>query len=336
MWTMGRVRQSLYVKTGNLSLPGKIIPFWGLSTFNKPPIIPGPKIEAIVGDIIKVRLFNRFWNSTPAGESVSLIFPGQENVMVKKWFYRRWRPVQPQYSEGKIVSFTNYLKPWEIGIVYRFRANRPGIYLYESGTRPEKQKQMGIFGVLEIRPRGYNIPSHRNYKTAYGANTGSDYDVKKVLILGEIDSALHENVVSDENYDNLNYKPDWWTINGRSYPDTLNEDDTSSQPSGSQITCKVGERVLVRIINAGFKSHTFYFGGMVGRVVAEDSFPLMNSRMDATYEKAGVTLGAGQSTDVILTPTSPGEYFLFDRGYNYLVNDDQFPGGMMTKLKVLN
>jgi len=36
--------------------------------------------------------------------------------------------------------------------------------------------------------------------------------------------------------------------------------------------------------------------------------------------------------DVIITPTTTGEYYLCDREYNHLVNNEQFPGGMMTRL----
>lgn len=336
---MATVTKYLWARTGSLSLPGKTVSFWGFaSSFLSDPQMPGPLIEATEGDILVIRLLNSFLNDRSIGEPVSIIFPGQENVSVRSWPFGEPRAVQPQYSEGKIVSLTDYMDITDYysleGLEYQFTATRPGIFLYESGTTPEKQVQMGMYGVLLIRPRGFNIPGHPNYMTAYGEGTRSDYDVEKVLVLGEVDSVMHQNVSPGIYYDMLQFKPDFWVINGRCFPDTLKADDTSSQPYTSLVNCRAGQRILLRVVNAGFHQHTFYLGGLIGRVVAEDGFPLVSPGKDLSYEKAGITLGSGQSVDIILSPTIPGEYYLYDREYNHLLNNDQFPGGMMTRLDV--
>ncbi|MFZ5634333.1 MAG: multicopper oxidase domain-containing protein [Bacillota bacterium] len=322
--------KNLWAKAGLLSFPGKTIPFWGFSSSARgTPKLPGPIIEATVGDKIRIRLRNDI------GEPVSIIFPGQDGIRAK--FSDEWtfRPVQPRYSGGIIISLTDYLDAGTTKYIeYAFRVTKPGIYLYESGTNPEKQIQMGLYGIILVRPFGYNLPFHPNYMTAYGAGTGSNYDVEKVLVLGEIDSVMHNDVIPAVYYDMLKYKPDCWLINGRSFPDTLGSDNNSSQPSGSGISCRVGQRVLLRVINAGYQNHTFYLGGLMGRVVAGDSFPLMTPEVDATYEKTGVTLGSGQSFDIVFTPAASGEFYLYDREYNHLVNNEQFPGGMMTRMQV--
>lgn len=336
---MGVIRKNLWMKKGIISLAGKTIPFWGFSKRHGKPQIPGPTIRAKVDDIIKIALLNGFLNQDPIEEPISIIFPGQENVKVKKWpFGERYRPVQPQYDDEKLISYTNFVEPtiydYPNALLYRFKATRPGMFLYESGTNSEKQIQMGAYGAIIVKPKGYNRHSHPNYKTAYGANTRTEYDIEAGLVLGEIDSIMHENVTPNTYYDMLKFNPDYSIINGRVFPETLNNSDNSSQPYRSQIFCKVGQRVLLRIINAGYQNHTLYFGGLHGRVVAEDSFPLVSSDMDATYEKTGITLGAGKSADIILIPTMPGEFYLYDRQYNHIVNNDQFPGGMMTRLNV--
>lgn len=334
---MAWIIRFLWVKAGSMVLPGKTVQLWGFSTFDGIPQVPGPTIQAQVGDVIDINLFNSVLNTEPIGEPVSIIFPGQKNVMVRQGPRGNFRPVQPQYQDGKLISLADYVPPGPgmHVLTYRFRADKPGIYLYESGTNSEKQIQMGMYGVILVRPAGYNRPFHPNFRTAYGAGTGSKYDVEKVLVLGEFDSVMHESVVPGEYYNVLTFRPDYWAINGRCYPDTLKDNDNSGQPYGSLISCRVGERVLLRIINAGFQSHTLYFGGLTGRVVAEDSFPLATYERDMSYEKAGITLGSGQSADVIITPTAAGEIYLYDREYNHLVNNDQFPGGMMTKMEIL-
>jgi len=335
MAIIGRILQG---STGFLSLSGGNIPFWGFTdAFRDNPQLPGPFIEATVGDRLIIWLMRNFLK--PVEEPLSILFPGQENVLVKKipggpYIYE---PVRPQYSSGKMISFTNYLdEKQDLIIEYSFIARKPGIYLYESGTNPEKQIQMGLYGIIIIRPVGYNIPGHPNYNTAYGANTNSGFDVEKILVLSEIDSAMHNDVAPNVYYDMLKFKPDNWVINGRTFPDTVNEDNNSSQPYGSEINCRVGQRVLLRIVNAGLQNHTLNLGNFVGLAVAEDSYPLKTPSLDATYEKTSVTLGSGQRMDIIITPNASGEYYLFDREYHHLVNNDHFPGGMMTKINVSN
>ncbi|HOV81010.1 MAG TPA: ferroxidase [Bacillota bacterium] len=333
---MATVAIILQADAGTLSLPGKSVPFWGFAdAFAGSPQIPGPLIQATAGDRLIIWLIRNFIR--PLGEPLSIIFPGQENVMVRKipggpFIYE---PAQPQYRSGKMISLTHYLdEEQDITVEYSFTAAKPGIYLYESGTNAEKQVQMGLYGVIAVHPEGYNMPGHPNYKTAYGAGTDSAYDVEKILVLSEIDSVMHDSVIPNFYYDMLKFKPDCWLINGRSFPDTISVDDNSGQPYGSLISCRAGQRVLLRILNAGFQNHTFYLGGLTGRVVAVDGFPLKTGQTDATCEKAGVTLGSGQRADIILTPAAPGEYYLYDREYHHLVNGDQFPGGMMTRLTV--
>lgn len=329
---------SLWVKAGTITINNQSIPFWGLARINTGPKLPGPILEVKVNDNIRIRLNNSFVNINQIGESIGLMFPGMEGVLVEEWPVGNLRPVQPQYINGELVSFTDYVENGSMffpsGLLYRFQAKKPGIYLYESGVKSEKQIQMGVYGVINIKPIGYNIPSNNNYKTAYGAGTNSRYDVEKVLVMGEIDTIMHENVVPEDYYNMLDFKPNNWILNGREYPHTINSDNNFSQPYGSRINCKVNDRVLLRIVNAGYEAHTFYFGGLIGRVIAEDSYPLVTINSDLSYEKSGITLAPGQAADVIIIPTTKGEYYLYDRDYNHIVNEDTFPGGMVTRMVV--
>lgn len=149
---------------------------------------------------------------------------------------------------------------------------------------------------------------------------------------------MHESLARGLNFNMMEFAPDSWVINGRAYPDTLKPDgDPSlpSQPHGSEVQVGVGQRVLLRLVNAGFLTHTVHLGGLTGRVIAEDAFPLVSGRKDASYEKTAITLGPGQRVDVLIVPEHPGEYLIRSRDYSRVVNDDSFPGGMMTRLVVL-
>ncbi|MFZ5591629.1 MAG: multicopper oxidase domain-containing protein [Bacillota bacterium] len=327
---MAVIIKNLWAKAGTLSLPGQNVPFWGYApAANRPPQLPGPVIVATVGDTLRIRLRNNL------SEPTSIIFPGLENVMVRRLPSGTTRPARPQYEDGLIISLTNFLEPGtNVVMEYSFRATRPGVFLYESGTHPEKQIQMGLYGIIIVRPVGHSSSGHPNYHTAYGSGTGSRYDVEKVLALGEIDSQMHKAVVPEEYYNMLTFKPDYWLMNGRSYPDTLRSDDNSSQPYSSAVSCQAGQRLLLRLVNAGYQTHTIHWGGLTGRIIAGDSFPYKTPVQDNTYQKTGITLSSGQTYDVLITPEARGDYFIYDREYLHLLNNDQFPGGMMTGLRI--
>lgn len=333
---MGTVFSSLQVAPGFITLAGNSIPFWGFTYAYHPkprPQLPGPIIQATVGDFLRITLSGR--PNAPFGEGLSIIFPGQEGVEVRNIPSTQFRPVQPQYANEEMISLTDYLAAGQTrAIEYRFRAVRPGIYLYESGTNSAKQVQMGLYGVIVVRPVGYGQLWHPNFRTAYGRDTASRHDIEKILVLGEIDSAMHKSVVPGADYNLLDFRPDYWVINGRFFSHSIAPDDDSSQPYGSAIRCRVGQRVLLRILNAGFQAHTLSLGALTGRVIAEDAYPLKLGTSDATYEKTAVTVGSGQSVDLLVTPLHPGEFYVYDREYQHLVNDDQFPGGIMTKITV--
>lgn len=330
---MAVVVKNLWVQQDFISISGKQIPFWGFaSSRGGPPLLPGPVIEAEMRDRVIIHLRNPLFP-----RPVSIIFPGQEIVWVRKP-NEDWKFVSPQYINDKMVSLTDYLESAaRSSISYQIAARRPGVFLYESGTNPEEEVQMGLYGTLVIRPIGYNTPSHPNYKTAYGAGTGSKFDVEKILVLGELDGKMHNLLSQGEMYSILNYNPDHWIINGRTYPDTIRDNHDPalpSQPLSSSIKAQVGQKVLIRVINAGFHPHTLQLGGLVGHVVAGDGYPLITPSIDLSYNKTSVTLGSGQSYDILLTMETKSEYYLCAREYNHLVNGTEYPGGMMTKITV--
>lgn len=317
---MATYQFSLRTEAGTATVPGPTgpvtVPFWGfrdVAVPGKPTQLPGPTLEAEVGGQAIVTLENAL------SEPASIAFPGQELV-----------PQPVKDSSGKFISYTNPA-PAGGSVTYTFQAARAGSFLYESGTSPERQVQMGLYGVLIVRPSDFDAgdPARR---TAYGP--GTEFDIEKVLVLGDIDTAMHAAIAAGEPFDLLQYAPDYWMINGRSYPHTLAPDDGSSQPYGASITAQVGQRVLLRCLNAGFEPHSLCFGGLTARVVGADGSPLITPSLDASYQKTAVTIGAGQTFDVIIRPEAAGEYYIFDRALNHVVGAGAFPGGMMTRLIV--
>ncbi len=309
------VNYNLWAKTGSISLPGAgPVPFWGFAPATEGPArLPGPLLEVPQGENVEISLTNDL------ASGISLVFPGQDFV--------------PQPVKNPAGTFVSYNPETASGgtLTYSLTVSRPGIFLYESGTAPEKQIQMGLYGAMVVRPPGFD-PGNPATWTAYGSGSGTDFDIEKIMVLSEVDTAMHQALASGD--EPAGYKPDYFLINGRSFPDTLNPDDSGPQPYGAKVTAAPGQRVLLRIINAGFMNHNIRLQDIDARVVAGDSRPLITPVLDKSYLKHTLTIGSGQSYDILFTAPTPGKYVLYDRNLNCCVNGNNFPGGIMTLVEV--
>jgi FtsP/CotA-like multicopper oxidase with cupredoxin domain len=146
-------------------------------------------------------------------------------------------------------------------------------------------------------------------------------------------------------------KDKYFLLNGRSYPDTINENVVStlgadgasrpSQPLHSLVTIdKSGgkTRALLRISNLSVTEHsTLATLGIPMRVIAQNARLLRDmAGNNMYYETNSITMGGGESTDVILDADNvpPGRYFLYSTNLDHLSNDAENFGGMMTEIVV--
>jgi FtsP/CotA-like multicopper oxidase with cupredoxin domain len=71
------------------------------------------------------------------------------------------------------------------------------------------------------------------------------------------------------------YKPNYWTINGRCYPDTVQPNtvggNLKSQPISSLIQVNAGDSVLLRFVNLGYEQHAMQPTGIPMKVIGEDA-----------------------------------------------------------------
>jgi FtsP/CotA-like multicopper oxidase with cupredoxin domain len=153
-----------------------------------------------------------------------------------------------------------------------FTADAPGTYLYQSVGDGERQTAMGLYGAL--------IVDSSTAGQAYGT-TASAFDVQAPLVLSAIDPAFNAD---PDGFDMRHYAPSYWLINGEAYPDT------------DVVHAAVGQKVLLRYLNAGHDNTTMTLLGMDERVLARDAHLLPNA-FDANAE----TIPAGQTEDVVAT-----------------------------------
>ena len=141
-------------------------------------------------------------------------------------------------------------------------------------------------------------------------------------------------------------------INGRGYPDTVDPrtdtfpppdgfNDTyvpTGQPVSSLITATAGEKVLLRISNLAItRFYTLQSLGIPMQVVGKDAKLLRTAGgLDLYYNTNSITIGGGESFDVILDTTgvAAGTYYLYTANLNYLSNDTEEFGGMMTEIQI--
>ncbi len=226
--------------------------------------LPGPTLIVSAGDTVTVTLTNRL---PGAAGPVSILFPGHQVT-----------------ATGGISGLITREAPTGGSVSYVFVASRPGTYLYHSGTRPDLQVAMGLYGALIVRPANPALAS-----CAYD-HPASCFDREVLFLLSELDLDIHRAVeaqaagagpiaVATEPF-----RPEYWLINGRAAPDTmatLNSELLPHQPYNCVPRMLPGERLLLRVIGAGRQMHPFHTHGNHVRVLARDG-NLLLSTTDST------------------------------------------------------
>ena len=279
---------TLTTQTGYINMPdGNVAYMWGFSVGNQPFQHPSPVLCVNEGDTVTVVVHNTL------PEPISIIFPGQEGVLADGL------PSQPEYDDvsGEMVSLTR-TAPKDGSVTYSFVASKPGTFLYESGTNPIMQVNMGLFGALIVRPA---MGANYAYNHAESIFTeGEEF----LMLLSEIDPYLHTAVEHGHDFNVNDYQARYWLINGRGFPDTIAPNGASwlpNQPFGSLAhiypkTAGHPDPMLVRYLSVGSENYPFHPHGNHGRVIARDGNPLLAAE-DISYEKFTVVVSPGQSID---------------------------------------
>lgn len=270
---------------------GNTIYFWGFADSDSGGNFqyPGPTLCVNEGDTVTVNLDNTL------DEPVSIVFPGQVGVLASM-----------VSGAGNNGIFTLEANPGET-VQYSFIASQPGTYLYESGTAPHKQIQMGLFGALVVRPAMDTATEHFAYNDA---STEYNPEYEYLLLLHDIDPDLHRAVELGTTYDVTAKHDRYWTINGRSNPDTLFGNDVPwlpNQPYGAMVTIREYDAAdnplpaLIRYANAGMENHPFHPHGNHLRIIAQDGNLLQGAGgEDLSFEGFTRTVGSGQTYDLLV------------------------------------
>lgn len=257
-------------------------------------------------------------------------------------------------------------------MTYYYNLVEPGTYMYHCHVEATEHMQMGMLGNLYVRPAqngtSFTYGGRSYNKFVYNDTDGSTgYDVEVPIQIGSFDPEFHDASMNTQPLPFANMKDTYAMLNGRGYPDTAdartsdfphtpesgaNPDKEAlygtgklgtSQPVSSRVEATAGERILLRISNLNVtKFYTLTALGLPPMKVVGTGARILRgggkaSGKDLYYDTSSVTLGGGESIDVIIDTAgvAPGTYFLYTTNLNYLSNNNEDFGGMMTEIHIL-
>lgn len=194
-------------------------------------------------------------------------------------------------------------------------------------------------------------------KYVYNDGDGSTrYDVEKHIQIGSFDSAFHDASEGVQPLPFAAMHDNYPMLNGRGYPHTVDTasytaiappegmegmfpEPRYSQNEHSLITATAGDRILLRLSNLNVtRFYTLISPSISMTVVGQDARVLKNylTGENLYYNTHSITLGGGQAYDLILDTTDvpAGTYFIYAANLNYLSNNEEDFGGMMTELVI--
>ncbi|MHC4352549.1 MAG: multicopper oxidase domain-containing protein [Planctomycetota bacterium] len=249
-------------------------------------------------------------------------------------------------------------------LTYFYNVVEPGTFMYHCHVEALEHMQMGMLGNLWVLPKQNNLPDgtdlsgfthHTGYKYVYNDGDGSTYyDVGFPVQLSSFDPVFHDASLAAQPLPFALMTDTYAMINGRGYPDTTDPNvifntagDAGYDPAGNRpsqkinsvITATQGQKLLLRISNL---SVTEFFTiattlGVPMNVVGQGSRLLRGpDGKDTSYMTSSLTLGGGEAMDAILDTTgvAPGTYLLYTTNLNYLSNNAEDFGGMMTEITI--
>jgi len=325
---------------------GSMVPMWGYATggatdaggvliCDNTPSFPAPRLTVPDTD---TTLTINLTNTLP--EPTSIVIPGQ--VMPAGG---------PTWDDGttglrdaaadppqRVRSFGAETAAGTTVVPYTWTGVRPGTFIYHSGTHPQKQVYMGLYGAVT---RDAVAATTTTPAQAY---PGVEYFNEVVLFYSEIDPDLNAAVAGGTHETSIHYHPQWFLVNGEPYSTACtdvapadNFDDASGYPcinmdpaateditTGSNGSLVANQRTLVRFLSTAGKTHVPTLQGMHMTLHAEDGFQY-NWQDGATVmgsaprEQYSVMLPTLKTKDAIVRAPADGRYAVYD-GNGYMTN----------------
>jgi FtsP/CotA-like multicopper oxidase with cupredoxin domain len=256
-------------------------------------------------------------------------------------------------------------------LTYFYRPHREGTYMYHCHFEDVEHVQMGMTGIVFVRPLQDGTTIGGFSRFAYNDGDGSTgYHRHFAILLNEYWKNFHDGDRDIQESIATDYEPQWFVLNGRCYPQTTlpnddpglpptlriatpnpNYDDAPdySLPNSALIQVNPGDRVLLRLANLGYQQHAMQLPGIPMHVIGQDASLLRNGGTDTSYWTNTLYIGPGEARDVLFDapayePTRPSGsdgrgsynvYYFKNRDWRRLSSlGAPGPSGMMTEVRV--
>jgi len=313
---------------GILTLTGGApAPTGGLMTVDEAPLFgnaqfPAPVIYASVGDVVEIRLKNLGVSNRPSPNDPHSIHLHGLDVNAAN-------DGVPETSLGAIPANAGIPGAGNI-VVYMFTADKPGSYMYHCHQEANIHVQMGMYGALVV----YNPTDGAaagGPGTGWGELWGWKYDRDYILLLSEFDLLQHQAeqfAGAARGYNPVNYKPQYWFINGLGFPNTIHagvgfnwtdwiaahpgyDPFIVGQTDVTSVAGTPGEKILLRVINMGFQTQPMHMHGFHGKIIGSDqrAWPWVQPGQPdlggagtpgTGMEKNTLTVGSGETYEWLL------------------------------------
>jgi len=269
---------------------------------------PGPLIYAAVGDVVQINFKNLGVVAQPTAPN------DPHSIHLHGLDVDAANDGVPETSLGAVPANSDDAGAGNI-IVYMFSPQFPGTYMYHCHQEADIHVQMGMYGALVIYRAADAAAATGPGRNKGGKLWGWSYDRDYVLLLSEIDTRQHisEELSQDPPFNPVDYQPQYWFINGLSFPNTIHAglDWTiwsAAHPNYDpfiQGSVSRGEKVLIRLINMGFETQPMHMHGFHGKILGSDQRAWTWANPPGTpfnlgMEKQTVTIGSGETYEWLI------------------------------------
>ncbi|MBL4908255.1 MAG: multicopper oxidase domain-containing protein, partial [Sneathiella sp.] len=306
--------------------PGEYVKFWvfapegqGMAQIAR---VPSPTIRVEEGDRVRIILLNTHY------------FPHTIHLH---------GTIHPNAMDGVPDITQAAVNPGE-SFIYAFIAKNPGTFFYHCHVQPDVHVLMGLAGMLVIEPNRPNnnfthlVPGAGRMPDLAKAVEEAGYDREYSMVYMDIDARLNRIPAAytdpreiekrmHREYDSTQRQPNIFLLNGRSFPFTLRD---------TPVEVKAGQRVKLRILNAGARPIKLHIHGHHPTLTHVDGYPVpagMRTIRDV------FDVGAAQRIDLELRPgdddiyaSGPGVWIMHDHTEQAVTNKGISPGGDITAI----
>lgn len=273
--------------------------------------IPGPPITIQEGEFVKIVLHNQMKVST------SLQFHGI---------------VVPHSVGGIPRTGQGLVEPGQT-FIYQFVARQPGTFWYHPQLIHPNQKQLGLYGPIIVQPKLKSRPYDQDLTLMFselrkapqavsGSAAGKVAPAKASQAKVKI---VDPDEPSDGEPSKSNFRAVAWT-DGATPPEVETDYLINGKPAPSipAIELRKGERVKLRLINAGQEVIPLQLSGHKMEIVSING----GDRLEPHVFRDTIALNPSERVDVEFTADNPGVWSLSSESAHQSSRKGRFPGGM--------